>query len=251
MTPEGKQGVLFIVGTPIGNLADLTFRALETLKAADIIACEDTRQSVKLLRHYEIAHKPLVSLHQHNEAGRSAQLVGRLLGGESVALVTDAGMPMVSDPGQRFLHLCLEAGIRFEVIPGPSAVTTAVTGSGFPADSFYFGGFLPNKKGQRERFLRAALEAAHTSVFFESPHRLAATLDQIAEMEPERLVCVGRELTKMFEEFRRGPAAGVAAHFRATPPKGEITLVVSGSRLPAFMRRAAKDSSAAGDPDFR
>lgn len=246
MTPEGKQGVLFIVGTPIGNLADLTFRALEVLKAVDIIACEDTRQSVKLLRHYEVEHKPLVSLHQHNEAGRSAQLVGRILGGESVAVVTDAGMPMVSDPGQRFLHLCVEAGIHFEVIPGPSAVTTAVSGSGFPADSFFFGGFLPNKKGQRVRPLAAALEAPHASVFFESPHRLAATLDQIAEMEPERLVCVGRELTKMFEEFRRGPVSEVAAHFRATPPKGEITLVISPSRLPGFMRRSGEVS-----PDAR
>ncbi len=238
MTPEGKHGVLFIVGTPIGNLADFTFRACETLKRVDIIACEDTRQSVKLLRHYEIEHKPLLSLHQHNEASRAAQLVSRILSGESVALITDAGMPMVSDPGQRFLHLCLDAGIRCEVIPGPSAVTTAATGSGFPADNFFFGGFLPNKKGQRERHLRNALEAGHTTVFFESPHRLPSTLDQIAEMEPERLVCVGRELTKMFEEFRRGPAIEVAAHYRAKPPKGEITLTISPSRLPAFMRRA-------------
>jgi 16S rRNA (cytidine1402-2'-O)-methyltransferase len=154
-----KIGLLSIVGTPIGNLSDITLRAIEALKKADIIACEDTRESIKLIRHLQIDHKPLVSLHQHNEAGRSEQLLENLLKGQHVAVVSDAGMPMVSDPGQRFLQRCLEANVPYEVIPGPSAVTTAAAGCGFPCDEFYFGGFLPNKSGQRDTRLQAAIAA--------------------------------------------------------------------------------------------
>lgn len=229
------SGLLSIVGTPIGNLSDITLRAIETLRQADIIACEDTRQSIKLLRHLEIEHTQLVSLHQHNEAGRSDQLIERLQEGKRVAVVSDAGMPMVSDPGQRFLQRCLAAKIPYEIIPGPSAVTAAAAGAGFPADEFYFGGFLPNKSGQRERILKTAIESPYASIFFESPHRLLKTLIKLSEFAPDRLVCVGRELTKKFEDFRRGTAADVLQHYQTHTLKGEITLVISGSKLPKWL----------------
>ncbi len=237
MTKEGptNSGKLYLVGTPIGNLADITLRALDVLRTVDRIACEDTRQSLKLLKRHEIPRKPLVSLHQHNEAGRSEQLLEKLLSGETIALISDAGMPLVSDPGLRFLHRCLLEGVCCEVIPGPSAVATAVVGSGFPADSYFFGGFLPNKSGQRERVLRSALEFEHTSVFFESPHRLLKTLTQISELESDRQLCVGRELTKKFEDYRRGSAAELLEHYTGKPPKGEITLVIAPTKLPKWM----------------
>jgi 16S rRNA (cytidine1402-2'-O)-methyltransferase len=232
---EISPGTLYVVATPIGNLGDLTFRAKAALEGVDVIACEDTRHSQRLLGHYEI-RKPLVSLHQHNEAMRSAQLIGDLQSGRTVAYISDAGMPGISDPGQRLVQACIRAGVRVEVLPGASAVTTALIGSGLPADAFHFGGFLPVKSGQRERALTEALKREETTVFFESPHRIDGTLAMLAKLAPQHPICVARELTKKFEEFRRGSAAAVEAHFAKHPAKGEICLVLAGSDLPKWAR---------------
>ena len=219
--------MLYIVATPIGNLGDITMRALEALKAANVIAAEDTRHSGILLKHFEIS-KPLLSYHEHNEAMRTAQLVERLAAGETVALITDAGTPVVSDPGARLIRECIQRGLDFTVIPGPSAVLTALVGSGFSSEQFYFGGFLPVKSGQRERELRAAAAREETSIFFESPYRLTKSLAKASELMSDRTLCVARELTKKFEEFRRGTPADLLAHYEAHPPKGEIVLLVAG-----------------------
>jgi len=219
--------LLYLVATPIGNLGDITLRALEVLKSADVIAAEDTRHSGNLLRHYAI-QKPLVSYHEHNEAMRTAELLERLKEGQSVAVITDAGMPGISDPGQRLLRACIENRIPYTIIPGASSVLTALVGSGFPAEQFFFGGFLPNKSGQREREVLAAGRRAETSIFFESPYRLVKTLEVFRAHFPARMLCVARELTKQFEEFRPGLAAELAAHYSAHPPKGEIVLLVCG-----------------------
>ncbi len=219
--------MLYLVATPIGNLGDITLRALEILKSADVIAAEDTRHSSILLRHYEI-HKPLLSYHEHNEAMRTAELLTRLRDGACVAVITDAGMPGISDPGRRLLQACVEEGLPYSIIPGPSAVLTALVGSGFPAEAFHFAGFLPNKSGQREREVIEAAARGVTTIFFESPHRLVKTLAVFAEKFPERNLCVARELTKQFEEFRIGTGPELLAHYSAHPPKGEITLLVSG-----------------------
>ena len=226
-------GTLYIVGTPIGNLGDLTDRARAVLAAVDVVACEDTRRTGMLLHHLDL-HRPLLSLHEHNEAARSAELVAGLRNGRSVACVSDAGMPGVSDPGQRLVNAARRAGVRIEVIPGPSAVLTALVASGFPADAFMFGGFLPVKSGQRERALRAALERPEPTVFFESPHRIDGTLALLATLAPDRLACLARELTKKFEEHRRDTAAALVEHYRKHPPKGEICLVIAGTDLPKW-----------------
>jgi 16S rRNA (cytidine1402-2'-O)-methyltransferase len=218
--------MLYVVGTPIGNLSDITQRALEVLKSVDAIAAEDTRHSGNLLRHFEI-RKPLVSYHEHNEAMRTAELIERLAAGENIALITDAGMPGLSDPGGRLLRKCIERDVPFTIVPGPSSILTALVGSGFSLDQFYFGGFLPVKSGQRERELHTAAEREETSVFFESPYRLTKTLIVCAQIMPNRQLCVARELTKKFEEFRRGTGAELLKHFEAKPAKGEITLVIS------------------------
>ncbi|MGI8891317.1 MAG: 16S rRNA (cytidine(1402)-2'-O)-methyltransferase [Chthoniobacterales bacterium] len=218
--------MLYVVGTPIGNLDDMTLRALDVLRQVDLIAAEDTRHSGHLLRHFEI-RKPLVSYHEHNEARRTAELVERLAQGETVALITDAGMPGLSDPGARLIRACLERELPYTIVPGVSAITTALVGSGFGLERFCYRGFLPVKSGRRERELAAAAERPETTVFFESPHRLTKTLAACATLLPERPLCVARELTKKFEEFRRGLAADLLAHFEAHPPKGEITLLVA------------------------
>ncbi|HSH40024.1 MAG TPA: 16S rRNA (cytidine(1402)-2'-O)-methyltransferase [Chthoniobacterales bacterium] len=220
--------MLYVIGTPIGNLNDITLRALEALKSADVIAAEDTRHSGNLLRHFEI-RKPLISYHEHNEAMRSAELSERLAAGDTVALITDAGMPGVSDPGARLIRACVERGLEYTIVPGVSAVLTALVGSGFSLDRFSYSGFLPVKSGGRERELRAAAEREETSVFFESPYRINKTLAVCAEVMPERQLCVARELTKKFEEFRRGTAAELLAHYEAHPAKGEITFLVAGA----------------------
>ena len=206
----------------------MTLRAIEVLRNVDLIACEDTRHSGHLLAHFDI-RKPLVSYHEHNEARRTAELIEELADGKKVAVITDAGLPGVSDPGHRLLRACRERGLPFTVVPGPSAVLTALIGSGFPAEPFYFGGFLPVKSGGRERELRAAAERATTSVFFESPHRLLKTLSACATLLPDRPVCVARELTKTDEEYRVGSAAELLAHYSARPVKGEIVLLIHGS----------------------
>jgi len=220
--------MLFVVATPIGNLGDITLRAVEVLKSADVIAAEDTRHSGLLLKHLEIK-KPFVSYHEHNEAARTTELVERLGGGENVALITDAGMPGLSDPGVRLIRECIKRELPFTIIPGASSILTALLGSGFSTEKFSFRGFLPVKSGQRKRELRAAAERDETAIFFESPYRLTKTLAACIDIMPERQLCVARELTKKFEEFRRGAAGELLAHYQAHPPKGEIVLLISGS----------------------
>ncbi len=220
--------MLYLVATPIGNLGDITFRAIEVLKSVDLIACEDTRHSGNLLRHFEIS-KSLVSYHEHNEARRTAELIEQLAAGRNIAVVTDAGLPGISDPGHRLLRACIARGLPYTIIPGASSVLTALIGSGFPAERFYFAGFLPVKSGGRERDLLAAAARAETTIFFESPHRLLKTLEVCAAHFPNRELCVARELTKQFEEFRRGPAPELLAHYSARSVKGEIVFLVRGS----------------------
>lgn len=220
--------MLSLVATPIGNLGDITLRALETLKSADVIACEDTRHSLRLLQHYGIA-KPLVSYHEHNEARRTAELIEKIADGKHVAIISDAGLPGISDPGHRLLRACQQRGLPYTIIPGPSAVLTGLIGSGFDAEAFYYGGFLPVKSGGREREILAAGSRKETSVFFESPHRILKTLECCAQHLPGRRICVARELTKTFEEYRRGVPGELLAHYTAHPAKGEIVLVVAGA----------------------
>jgi len=220
--------MLYVVATPIGNLDDITLRALAVLKSVDLIAAEDTRHSGNLLRHFEI-RKPLVSYHEHNEAMRTAELGARLEAGENIALITDAGMPGLSDPGARLIRECIARDLPFTIIPGVSAITTALVGCGFALENFSYRGFLPVKSGQRARELTAAAGRAETTVFFESPYRINKTLAACVELMPARRLCVARELTKKFEEFRRGTAAELLAHYESRPAKGEITFVVSGN----------------------
>lgn len=218
--------MLYIVATPIGNLGDITLRALEVLKSVNLLAAEDTRHSGLLMKHFGIK-KPFISYHEHNEAKRTAELVGRLAAGESIALVTDAGTPGLSDPGLRLVRECIQRELSFTIIPGPSSMLTALIGSGFSTERFSFRGFLPVKAGRRERELRAVAQSDETVIFFESPYRLNRTLAACAEIMPDRQLCVARELTKKFEEFRRGTGGELLAHYEAHSPKGEIVLVIS------------------------
>jgi 16S rRNA (cytidine1402-2'-O)-methyltransferase len=218
--------MLYVVATPIGNLGDITLRALEVLKSVDLVAAEDTRHSGMLMKHFGIK-KPFISYHEHNEAKRTAELVERLAAGENVALITDAGTPGLSDPGLRLVRECIQRELLFTIVPGPSSILTALVGSGFSTEKFSFRGFLPVKTGKRDRELRAAAESGETAVFFESPYRLTKTLATCVDIVPNRQLCVARELTKKFEEFRRGTAAELLAHYEAYPAKGEIVLVIS------------------------
>ena len=220
--------MLYVVATPIGNLGDITLRAIEALKSADLVAAEDTRYSGMLLKHLGIK-KPFISYHDHNEAARTPELIERLARGENIALITDAGTPGLSDPGSRLIRECINREVPFTVLPGPSSILTALVGSGFYTEKFSFRGFLPVKSGQRERELRTAAECEETIIFFESPYRLAKTLAVCSDVMPERQLCVARELTKKFEEFRRGTANELLAYYQAHPPKGEIVLLISGS----------------------
>jgi len=218
--------VLTLIPTPIGNLGDITLRAIESLQNADLIACEDTRHSGNLLRHLKIS-KPLVSYHEHNEARRTAELLEDLANGKKIALISDAGMPGISDPGHRLLRGCIERGLPYTILPGPSAVLTALIGSGFPAEQFFYGGFLPVKSGGRERDLRAAANREVTSVFFESPHRLLKSLAVCSQFFPQQKICVARELSKQFEEYRIGFPPDLLAHYSAKSVKGEIVLLIT------------------------
>jgi len=220
--------MLYVVATPIGNLGDISFRALEVLKGVDVVAAEDTRHSGLLLKHFGIK-KLFVSYHEHNEAARTAELVQRLARGESIALITDAGTPGLSDPGVRLIRECIIRELPFTIIPGPSSIITALLGSGFSTEKFSFRGFLPVKSGQRERELRIAAESEETTLFFESPYRLLKTLQACSTIMPGRQLCIARELTKKFEEFRRATAAELLAYYEAHPAKGEIVLVVSAA----------------------
>ncbi len=220
--------MLYIVATPIGNLGDITLRSLEVLKSVDLVAAEDTRHSGMLMKHFGIK-KPFISYHEHNEAKRTAELIERLAGGETVALITDAGTPGLSDPGLRLIRECIQRDLSFTIIPGPSSILTALVGSGFATEKFSFRGFVPVKAGRRERELRSAAESGETVIFFESPYRLTKTLAACIDVMQDRQLCVARELTKKFEEFRRGTAGELLAHYEAHLPKGEIVLVISGS----------------------
>ncbi len=217
--------MLSVVPTPIGNRQDITLRAVEVLKTADLIAAEDTRHSGLLLQHLGI-RKPFLSLHGHNESFRCEDVANRISGGLHVALITDAGMPGISDPGYRLIRTCIDRGLQVSVLPGPSAVLTALVGSGFPCDRFFFGGFLPVKSGRRSNELTAAAARSETSIYFESPHRILKTLATLDTICPGRTVCVARELTKTFEEYRREIPSALISHFEKHPPKGEITLVI-------------------------
>ena len=219
--------MLYVIATPIGNLGDVTLRAIEALKSADVVAAEDTRHSGMLLKHLGIK-KPFISYYEHNEAARTMQLIEHLARGENVALITDAGTPGLSDPGLRLIRECINREVPFTIIPGPSSILTALLGSGFATEKFSFRGFLPVKSGQRERELRAAAEREETAIFFESRYRLTKTLAACVNIMPDRQLCVARELTKKFEEFRRGTASELLEHYRAHPPKGEIVLLISG-----------------------
>ncbi|MBC7979350.1 MAG: 16S rRNA (cytidine(1402)-2'-O)-methyltransferase [Armatimonadetes bacterium] len=225
-TEEGGRVVL--VPTPIGNLGDITLRALELLRAADRIACEDTRRSGILLSHHGITGKSLVALHDHNEARRAPELVAAAKAGELIAFISDAGMPGVSDPGYRLVQACLEAEVRIEVLPGPSAVLTALIGSGLPCHAFRFGGFLSVKSGKRKSAMSAVLESGETGIFFESPHRILSTLEILVEIAPKAKVCVARELTKKFETYHRGTAGEILEWFKANGAKGEMVILMNG-----------------------
>lgn len=225
--PPVGCGRLLVCPTPIGNLEDITLRVLRVLGESDAIACEDTRRTKTLLDRHGVEAAWLVSFHERNERSRVRELVARMLAGQTVALVSDAGMPLVSDPGFQLVRECHAAGVPVEVLPGPSAVPVALAASGLPVASWRFVGFLPRKRGQRERLLA---DAPETLVAFESPHRLAATLQLLAALDPERPAAVCRELTKLHEEVARGSAAELAEHYRERPPKGEIVLVIGARR---------------------
>ena len=226
---------LTLLGTPIGNLGDLSERALTCLREADLVACEDTRRTGLLLHRLGIK-KQMLSLHAHSEASRCERVVATVAEGRRVVLVSDAGMPGIADPGERLVQSAIEAGVIIEVVPGPSAVPVALAGSGLPATPFYFGGFLPPKSGGRSRELEAALARDCTSVFFEAPHRLLKTLIRLVELDPRRRVVVARELTKKFEEFVRGRPDELVVRFTERPPKGEITLLIAGAIVPKWVR---------------
>ncbi len=227
-TGSNSSGALFLVGTPIGNLEDITLRALRTLKEVDLIACEDTRQTQKLLNHYGI-EKRTVSYHEHNELERAPELIVHLENGENVAVVSDAGMPGVSDPGFRLVGLAVRHHIRVVPIPGASAFLSALVASGLPTDSFRFGGFLPAKSGARRSLLESSRTSPRTLIFYEAPHRLLETMQDVVDIfGPARRVVMAREVTKLHEEFLRGRADDVLAELKDRADiKGEITLLIA------------------------
>jgi 16S rRNA (cytidine1402-2'-O)-methyltransferase len=218
-------GRLLVCATPIGNLDDVTLRVLAALEVADVVACEDTRHTRVLLRRHGIAARELVSCHEHNERERSAELVARMRAGATVALVSDAGTPLISDPGFQLVRATVAAGLPVEALPGPSAAVSALVSSGLPVDRWRFVGFLPRRRAELERVL---LGSPETLVAFESPRRLVGTLGVLAEHDPQRGVAVCRELTKLHEEVRRGGAAELAAHYERHPPRGEVVVVIEG-----------------------
>ena len=259
MSAPASAPVLYVVATPIGNLEDITVRALRVLKEADLIACEDTRHSRKLLEHYGIT-TPTISYHEHNEAERAAELIKKLQEGASIALVSDAGMPGISDPGYRVIVLAIRNHIPVVPVPGASAALAALAASGLPTDAFHFSGFLPAKQGQRRKALEQIRESDSTEVFYEAPHRLVESIEDVVEvLGPQRPLVVAREITKLHEEFLRGPAAEVLAAVKGHTVRGEITLLIGkaeagaprvaapgvGERLAQVMRDQGLDEKAA------
>jgi 16S rRNA (cytidine1402-2'-O)-methyltransferase len=238
----GGAGRLLVCATPIGNLQDVTLRVLEALAQADLVACEDTRHTRRLLDRHGIARGGLVSCHEHNEGRRAGELVERMRAGATVALVSDAGTPLVSDPGYELVRASIAAGLTVEVLPGPSAAVSALVASGLPADRWRFVGFLPRGgPGKVRRELASLLGAAReTTIAFESPQRLLSTLGLLAELDPEREIVVCRELTKLHEEVRRGHARELVEHYTAHAPRGEIVLAIGA---------AAADGTGSAGPD--
>jgi 16S rRNA (cytidine1402-2'-O)-methyltransferase len=223
--PPLMPGTLYLVATPIGNLEDITLRALRVLKECDVVAAEDTRRTGQLLKHFGIA-KPLLSYFQFNEARRSEEIIERLRRGEKVALVTDAGSPGISDPGERVVRAAIAAGLRVESVPGACALVTALTASGLPTEEFHFIGFLPHKSGQRRNKLELLKETSGTLVLYESPYRIEKLLGELKEVFPERQIVLARELTKKFEEFLRGKPAELLELAKKRSLKGEFVVLV-------------------------
>ncbi|MGE0127826.1 MAG: 16S rRNA (cytidine(1402)-2'-O)-methyltransferase [Blastocatellales bacterium] len=220
---------LYLVSTPIGNLEDITLRALRVLKEVDLIACEDTRHTRRLLDHFGIS-KPAISYHEHNEQARAAELAERLSRGESIALVTDAGTPGISDPAYRIVTAAIERGVTVTPVPGATAMIAGLVASGLPTDSFLFAGFLPSRKQARRARLEELRSERATLVFYETPHRIREALIDVRETLGDRQAAIARELTKLHEQFIRGAVSEIAAHFDANKPRGEMTLVIAGNR---------------------
>lgn len=228
MPTEPKPGTLYVVGTPIGNLEDMTFRAVRILQTVDLIAAEDTRHTGKLLQHFQIK-TPQLSYHDHNRNSRIPELLTHLGSGKAIAIVTDAGMPGISDPGYELVLACVEAGIPVVPIPGPTAAIAALSASGLPTDKFVFEGFLPAKGGDRRERLESLQAEAQTIILYEAPHRLRQTLQDLADvLGKDRQLVLARELTKLYEEFWRGKIEDAIAHVGEREPQGEYTLVVAG-----------------------
>jgi len=243
--PSGEPGVLYVVSTPIGNLADMTLRGIETLRAVSIVLAEDTRHSRKLLEHFEIA-TPLVAHHEHNEAKTTPGLVARMQRGESMAIVTDAGTPLVSDPGARLVAAAIHAGVRVVPIPGASALLAALVAAGLPAERFTFFGFLDRKGKDRERTILAIRGLGHTAVLYESPNRLADTLAELRDSGlGARRTAVARELTKQFEELRRGTVEDLARYYADASPRGEIVIVIEGASQSAPTEESLRERASA------
>ena len=240
----GAAGTLFLVSTPIGNLGDMSHRAVEVLSSAALVIAEDTRHSRRLLDHYGI-ETSLSSYHEHNEAKETPRLVARLKRGDSIALISDAGTPLISDPGSRLVDAAVAAGVPVVPIPGPSAVMAALVASGMSLERFTFFGFLPRKGRERTETLSDVVASRATSVLFEAPNRVGATLEALAETGAgERAAVVARELTKQFEEFRRGTVTELSSVYKNTDPKGEVVLVIAGAEKPVITERELSDAAA-------
>lgn len=223
-----KPGTLYLCPTPIGNLEDMTFRSIRMLKEAAVIAAEDTRHTRKLLSHFEI-HTPLISYHEHNKAERGPELVDRLLAGEDIALVSDAGMPGISDPGSDLVRLSVQANVGVTALPGPNAALTALICSGLDTTAFTFIGFLPKTKKKRREMIDSLTSHPYTLLFYESPHRITDTIEELYKAFGDRPAAAGREISKVYEEFVRGTLSSIQKHFTEKQPRGEFTLVVAGA----------------------
>jgi len=240
---SATAGTLFLVSTPIGNLGDMSHRAVEVLSSAALVIAEDTRHSRRLLEHYRIS-TPLSSYHEHNEAKETPRLIARLRAGDSIALISDAGTPLISDPGSRLVAAALEAGLAVVPIPGASSVMAALVASGLPLERFTFFGFLPRKGRERTDILTEIVESRGTVVLFEAPNRVSATLDALVEAGAgERQAVVARELTKRFEEFKRGSVAKLASVYGKADPKGEVVLVIAGAEERVVSERDLNDAA--------
>lgn len=222
------MGKLYVVGTPIGNLGDMTYRAVETLESVDFICAEDTRVTAKLLNHFEIK-KPLVSYHEHNAHQAGEGIVSRILSGENAAIVTDAGMPCISDPGEQLVRLCAERGVKVEVVPGPTAAMSAIAISGLATSRFQFEGFLPVEKKQRHQRLAQVKDSTATLIYYEAPHKLKVTLSDMLNFLGDRKIALCRELTKIHEEVIRTTLSEAVERYSETEPKGEFVLVIEGT----------------------